>query len=275
MTSAQPSLQPLRIPAGWTVRWNELRTTDPQTLDAGDRDWWRFSEDLLQLEHEHTGLLLDVGWYPEASPGGAYTLLLIRGTDWNSPLARFRTRSLETLAARVEETLANPPVVEPMPTVSMELERLATQLEEQSEPRASARAAALLERHGTAAVPVLIGRLDDPRPLVRYAVVDALRRIGDPVAGAALFARLTVPEPDLDTRRLLLRALGAVDFKPAVPMLTTYLQNPDAQQRAAAASALSSLRATEALAAVKKAYATERDGPVRDEIRLALRQLAH
>jgi HEAT repeat protein len=257
------------------MRWNNLRAIDPESLVAGDPDWELFGADLLLLEQDRTGLALDVGWNPEASPDGQYTVLLIRGTDWSAPLERFRTRSLESLLKRVEEVLANPPVVEPVPTISTALDDLAQVLDHDPDERVSKRAAALLERHGTAAVPVLIGALNDPRAPVRYAVVDTLRRIGDPVAGAALFARLTLPDPDFNTRRLLLRALGAVRYGPAIPTLITFLQSPDAQQRAAAASALSALRATEARAAVRKAYVTEPDGPARDELRIALNRLAH
>jgi hypothetical protein len=258
------------------VRTHELRVIDPQTLAANDSDWELLGEDLLQVKHKNTDTILDVGWYPEASPTGQFKLVVIHKTDWANPLVEFHTGSLDEIAVCIEENLANPSLLEHLPRVAEPtLDDLVAVLEQDADEHNVLEAIRLLfkQDHKTI-VQLLITHLADPRSRVRYALVDALRRIGDPATGAALFERFLLPEPDLDTRRLLIRTLGAVKHSPAIPTLIDWLENPDPQQRAAAAWSLSALNATEALSAITNAYARERNGLVRDEIRAALYQLA-
>lgn len=276
MTKPLPPLYPLHIPPEWTVQTHELRAIHPQTLAASDSDWELLGEDLLQVKHKNTDTILDVGWYPEASPTGQFKLVVIHGTNWANPLVEFQTRSLDEIAVCIEENLANPSLVKHLPSVAEPtLADLVAVLEQDSDEHNVVQAIKLLvEQDHKTVVPLLIARLVDSRERVRYALVDALRRIGDPATGAALFERFLLPEPDLDTRRLLIRTLGAVKHSPAIPTLIDWLQNPDPQQRAGAAWSLSALNATEALSAITNAYARERNSPVRDEIRAALYRLA-
>ncbi|MHC5673709.1 HEAT repeat domain-containing protein [Nostoc sp.] len=276
MTKPLPPLYPLCIPPEWAVQTHELRTIYPQTLATSDSDWELLGEDLLQVKHKDTGVILDVGWYPEASPTGHFKLVVINGTDWANPLVQFRSRSLDEIAACIEENLTNPSLLEHLPSIAEPtlVDLVAVLEQDPDENRVIQAIRLLLEQDHKIVVPLLMARLTDPQAKVRYALVDALRRIGDPATGAELFERFLLPEPDLDTRRLLLRTLGAVKHRPAIPILIDWLKNPDPQQRAAAASSLNMLNAIEALPAVTDAYAIERNRQVRDEMRTVLYKLA-
>lgn len=271
-----PPLHPLRLPASWVARWNELRELDPGALHSEDPDWELLTEDLLHLEHTPTGLVMDVGWYPEASPQGTFKLEVIRGSDWDQPLTTFRTRSLRELSERVEQLALECPDSEPLRIeVEPSVADLAAKLESESDPGESQRLLGMLaEKHPAAAVPILIGSLDDVRPHVRWTAANALRQIGDVSAGPALLNRLLLPETDLDTRRILIRAVGTLRHTPAVPELISALRSSDAQQREAAAWALGALDAREALTAVIDAYATERDEHTKKQLQWTLRRLA-
>jgi hypothetical protein len=87
----------LRIPGGWFVRQNELRSIEPVRLGEADPHWGLLMEDLLQLKHPSTDLTLDVGWYPDGSPNGEFILMVIIEGDWQRPLLRFATRELGVL----------------------------------------------------------------------------------------------------------------------------------------------------------------------------------
>lgn len=104
MSDARP-LQALRLPAGWTVDHNTFLELDPDSLPPGTDDWELLGEDLLQLRHDRHGLVVDVGWSPEASPRGRFVLTLIRGEDWANPLAHHATRSRAELVAHLEQLL--------------------------------------------------------------------------------------------------------------------------------------------------------------------------
>jgi hypothetical protein len=269
-----PPLRQIDAPAGWTLRYHQLHDVEPESLGLADPRWGLFGQDLLQIVQDKTGLVLDVGWYPEEAPHGRFNMVLIRGHDWESPLLTFAGRSLEEVVSRVQHVMGHPPIVEPLPVSEPTLENLSAIMEGSPDSVEAAKAAARLgEQHGAAAIPVLLAHLGDPRPRVRYAVVDALRRCSDAVVGPALFTRYQLPEPDTDTRRLLIRALGEVGYAPAIPTLIRLLHDPDARQREAAAWALGELKAKAALPAMVKAYELERDRGAHESMQIALQKI--
>jgi hypothetical protein len=105
----QPRLQPLRIPAGWLVSYNNgLYEIDPDPAVVPEPErWWVFKQDMLQMRHEATNRLLDIGWYPEGDlAGGRYGLVIHEGDFRGPELHRFTTRDRLALVAEVERLLA-------------------------------------------------------------------------------------------------------------------------------------------------------------------------
>lgn len=104
------SLQPLRIPTGWTVDWNQFYDVEPgaELLIKGlpNADVWQFFlQDLLQLKHFNYNLILDLSWIPEADPNGNYQLVLITNQDWENPLATFHSRSKDEIVKKINALL--------------------------------------------------------------------------------------------------------------------------------------------------------------------------
>lgn len=130
-------------------------------------------------------------------------------------------------------------------------------------------------RHEAAAVDALVARLADDDARVRSAAADALAKIGDEQAGPALLARFDLPDPDLGVRRMLLAALGAVRYRPAIPTLITWLGNPDPSQRGSAAWSLGALAAAEALAPLEEALKRERISYPAERMREAIAAIRH
>ncbi len=128
-------------------------------------------------------------------------------------------------------------------------------------------------RHEAVAVDELIACLSNPSSKVRSSAADALAKIGDPRAGAALLERFELPEPSLGVRRMLLSALGAVQHRAAIPMLINWLGNPDADQRGAAAWSLGVMGAREALAPLEEAERAERITYAKERIREAIARI--
>jgi HEAT repeat protein len=115
--------------------------------------------------------------------------------------------------------------------------------------------------------------LNDASSRVRSSAADALAKIRDPRAGPALYTRLELPEPSPDTARMILAALGAVGYGPAVPRLLRSLGSNDASERATAAWSLGALFAAEALPDLQVALQAETDGHARERMREAIRVL--
>lgn len=88
-------LQPLRIPAGWYVGYNnglwEI-DPDPELVPADDR-WWIFKEDMLQMTHPRFRRMLDVGWYPEGDLSNGHYRIVVHEDG-------FRGRCLHELVTR-------------------------------------------------------------------------------------------------------------------------------------------------------------------------------
>jgi hypothetical protein len=100
-----PRLQPLRIPAGWTVAYSKLHEIDPADV-PDDRVYWFLDEDLLQMRHERFNRLLDVGWYPSGNVAeGAYRLVVYEGDFHGKLLFEHCTASRTQMVAEVERLL--------------------------------------------------------------------------------------------------------------------------------------------------------------------------
>lgn len=102
-----PALLPLRIPAGWLVRYNAF-TEDER---------WHHTEDLLQLssctlvdgtwQPDPEGFLVDLGWYPEGDPDGAYGLVVARPDFSGEIVVEARHRDPRTICEAVEACLGS------------------------------------------------------------------------------------------------------------------------------------------------------------------------
>lgn len=104
-------LMPLRLPSGWAVVFNnfvEFAGDEPPTEQ--DNESYR-AQDLLSLESimmdgEHwrtdsSGLVIDVGWYPDSDPSGAYRVCLVRET-WADVPIRFEHRDCYVIKEAIE-----------------------------------------------------------------------------------------------------------------------------------------------------------------------------
>lgn len=102
-------LYPLRIPSGWTMRFNSFCEVDPATLT--DEELLMFSEDMLWLTNEHRGVQLDLGWYGKPGYYGLEAHLWFKDKEQMReslfhPLAEFTTRSPHEVAQTINSWLA-------------------------------------------------------------------------------------------------------------------------------------------------------------------------
>jgi len=95
-------LQPLRIPIGWSVDYNDFHEIDQDDPEAWH--WWK--ENLLQLSHARRDRMIDLGWYPPDDAGGRY-VLVFHATDHTGPeLERFESRDRAAVVAEIERLAA-------------------------------------------------------------------------------------------------------------------------------------------------------------------------
>jgi hypothetical protein len=101
-------LQPLRVPAGWVMAYNNgLWEIDPDpALVPEDERWVIFKEDMLQMRHTRANRLLDLGFVPEGDlENGQYKLVLYEGDFRGLLIHEFRTRDRVALVAEIERLL--------------------------------------------------------------------------------------------------------------------------------------------------------------------------
>ncbi len=113
------------------------------------------------------------------------------------------------------------------------------------------------DRFERSSVPTLILYLRDPSLGVRASSADALGKIGDVQAGPALLERFADAEVERDVLTTIASALGAVDYRPAIPLLTQALKDQEGTLRGCAAWGLGIICATEAEEALRAALARE------------------
>lgn len=101
----EPPLQPLRIPAGWTIEYTKFLEIDPCDVPE-DYVYFYLDEDLLQIKHHRLDRLLDVGWYPSGNVSeGSYGLVVYQGDFHGKLLAEFRSADRRVLIAELERLL--------------------------------------------------------------------------------------------------------------------------------------------------------------------------
>lgn len=61
-------------------------------------------EDLLQISFPTT-LLLDVGWYPEGHPQGAFEVRAIHNFDWVDPVFKMRAKDVPTMLEAMSQAV--------------------------------------------------------------------------------------------------------------------------------------------------------------------------
>lgn len=129
-------------------------------------------------------------------------------------------------------------------------------------------------RREAGGIEALISCLEDESAKVRSSAADAIAKIGDTRAGAPIYARVVLPEPDPGTRRMFVAALGAVGYQPAIPLLTELLRATDPSLRGNAAWSLGALHATGATSALREALAHESSAFAADRMRSALASIS-
>ncbi len=114
MSDNNPKLMPLRIQAGWAVTHNRFYDIDPKPGDEEIlENWGYFVEDIIQIRRLklangewsvfQKGALIDLGWYPDSSPKGEYTLRLIENCEWEFPQKEFSSKNRFEIATMMEE----------------------------------------------------------------------------------------------------------------------------------------------------------------------------
>jgi HEAT repeat protein len=125
------------------------------------------------------------------------------------------------------------------------------------------------DRHSKTAVPALISALKNGSPHVRASAADALAKIGDSKAGAALYDEF-ISEEVIGVQHMLALALGAVCYGPAIPLLVQALQHADEVLRGCAAWSLGTLRSKEAKEPLQQALAMETHSYAKRQMKVAL-----
>lgn len=106
-------LQPLRIPPGWELVFYKLEALEADGLKEDDDAWlFHFVEDILYMcskrsrrknkRTEEQTVSIDLGWYPEGEPKGAYTLAAVLNENWEEPLLEFSARSTREVVETME-----------------------------------------------------------------------------------------------------------------------------------------------------------------------------
>ncbi len=117
-------LQPLRIPAGWHVAWNQLYEVDP---GEGYENYFEGSS-LLMIDNSRLLRFIDICWRPEYDLNGEFKLVVInylenynsesggydKDGDWDKPYLEYSTNNRIELVQKLESLLQTlPPFKDP------------------------------------------------------------------------------------------------------------------------------------------------------------------
>lgn len=88
---------------GRIVIWN-LNNIDQHSPASPPLD--ELLEDLLWVQFPR-GISIDVGWYPECSPGGRFVVSTVCNDNWDEPVFASETRSSRDLLLLITEAVQN------------------------------------------------------------------------------------------------------------------------------------------------------------------------
>lgn len=100
-------LQPLRIPSGWEVILNKFSEIDVEDWSVDDENWMDLTEDITYLRRKgrRHEIGIDLGWYPDTDPKGAFHVKVIVDGDWAKPVKEYVTRASEDIVTTIEDLL--------------------------------------------------------------------------------------------------------------------------------------------------------------------------
>ena len=100
-------LQPLRIPAGWEVVLNKFLEIDVEDCPIGNENWMDFTEDIAYLRRKNKkyNVGIDLGWYPDTDPNGAFHVKVIIDENWEKPIMDYVTRDRKEAVKVIEDLL--------------------------------------------------------------------------------------------------------------------------------------------------------------------------
>jgi hypothetical protein len=211
--------------------WSTIPDIVPNTLSSADSLWGWFVEDLFHAEHPG-GFRLDLGWYPDTSPDGAFALELQQGEQ---VVEVHRGRDPDVIVEAIERICQR--LSSPAPTTAQELltaigqepaRRVLRALLNDCPPHLLTEAAATTDRadlaldlalagirSGEAAARVLaetwLVAAEEARATIGLQV---LRAVDDQRASDALFRRLGQASLGSPLRIALATALGEMSHPP-------------------------------------------------------------
>ncbi len=100
-------LQPLRIPAGWEVVFNKFLEVDIEDCSVDNENWLDFTEDITYLRRKNRkyNIGIDLGWYPDIDPQGAFHVKVILNENWENPVMEYITRERKKVVETIEDLL--------------------------------------------------------------------------------------------------------------------------------------------------------------------------
>lgn len=105
MTLEKP-LEELDIPTSFTVVHHEFFAYDPVEEYSIEDNHRYLGEDLFQVIHEPTQLVIDLGWYGNKTDNkGEFVLNVIRNDFWDEPVSKIFEKSQKNITSVLKKTL--------------------------------------------------------------------------------------------------------------------------------------------------------------------------
>lgn len=100
-------LQALRIPPGWEVILNKFMEIDVTNFPVDSEIWIDFTQDITYLKKKgrEYDIGIDLGWYPDTDPLGAFHIKVIVNENWENPMLEYVTRKNQEAVDIIEKLL--------------------------------------------------------------------------------------------------------------------------------------------------------------------------
>ena len=104
--SLDKPLQRIETPNNFTVIDHEFYTYDPATEYSAEASNYYLTEDLFQVKHGPTELVVDLGWYGNVNTNkGQFEMRVVMNDYWDEPVSTILAKSQSEMTEIVNKTL--------------------------------------------------------------------------------------------------------------------------------------------------------------------------
>jgi len=106
MITKKPNKISFNLPQGFVLKKNILTNYDPIANFSVENNLFYLQEDLVQIENQAKGIIIDLGWYGELTKNnGNFKIYVVKDLNWDEPINVLESKSINEICNMFKQEL--------------------------------------------------------------------------------------------------------------------------------------------------------------------------